>query len=472
MSLVVIYLILSVNTFGNSYIQIVKNITAANTCNVKFKEDLDYTMYQIIIGSMNVEIGDDEEMLTVNPNVRNPSKMIKEARETFEKLSLTSTGDGSQGRIRRVLIGLNTIEKHVNTILETSAESGHYDENMELWDKSVCALTQLLQENVQEYIYYEAKNIEATRLQLEEEQKNVVRISTILFGALVIGTAGLSITISNSVSKPITNLCQTTDQVSKGDFSIRADISSGDEVATLAGSFNSMIEKIGELVEDIKIEQLNLRATELKLLQAQINPHFLYNTLDTIIWLAEDKQTAQVVSMVSSLSDFFRTTLSDGRDYITLREEEAHIRSYLEIQQFRYRDILDYEIHIPEELYQYKVLKLTLQPLVENALYHGIKNKRGMGHIYVDAKVENHILTLAVEDNGIGMEKEALYALRKRVKKETVADKKGGFGLSNVDERIRLNYGAGYGLFFESIYGEGTTVTAVFPAICYGQEQL
>lgn len=147
--------------------------------------------------------------------------------------------------------------------------------------------------------------------------------------------------------------------------------------------FNQMVERIGNLVEDIRVEQLNLRATELKLLQAQINPHFLYNTLDTIIWLAEAGQKEQVVMMVSTLSDFFRTTLSKGRDYITVKEEATHIRSYLTIQQFRYRDILESRDGIPEELEEIQILKLTLQPLVENALYHGIKNKRGLGHILV-----------------------------------------------------------------------------------------
>ena len=151
------------------------------------------------------------------------------------------------------------------------------------------------------------------------------------------------------------------------------------------------------------MEELNLRAAELRVLQEQINPHFLYNTLDNIIWLAESKDTEQVVRMVSSLSSFFRTTLSKGREFITVKEEEQHIRSYLEIQQFRYRDILEYEIAIPEELYEYEIIKLTLQPLVENALYHGIKNKRGGGHIRVSGALCQDVMIFKVQDDGIGM---------------------------------------------------------------------
>lgn len=202
------------------------------------------------------------------------------------------------------------------------------------------------------------------------------------------------------------------------------------------------------------------------MLQEQINPHFLYNTLDNIIWLAEANETDQVVTMVSSLSNFFRTTLSGGRDYVTVKEEEEHIRSYLEIQQFRYRDILEYQIHIPEEMYYYEILKLTLQPLVENALYHGIKNKRGMGHISVSGELAGEHLIFTVQDDGIGMTEERLEELRGIIAGEVKDDKKeGGFGLFNVSQRIKLNYGAEYGLEIESTYKEGTTIRVIIPAV-------
>ena len=213
------------------------------------------------------------------------------------------------------------------------------------------------------------------------------------------------------------------------------------------------------------MEQLNLRATELKLLQAQINPHFLYNTLDTIIWLAEAGQKEQVVMMVSTLSDFFRTTLSKGRDYIMVKEETAHIRSYLTIQQFRYRDILEYEINIPEELNEYQILKLTLQPLVENALYHGIKNKRGLGHILVSGKKQGGNLVFTVRDNGKGMDPERLAYVQRLIRGGLKdEDAPSGFGLFNVNQRLQLNYGPGYGLFLASEEGEWTEVNVIIPA--------
>ena len=215
-------------------------------------------------------------------------------------------------------------------------------------------------------------------------------------------------------------------------------------------------------------DALRAELTEQKMsllyLKSQVNPHFLYNTLDTIIWLAEAGEKEQVVNMVSSLSDFFRTTLSKGQDFITVQEEELHIQSYLQIQQFRYQDILEYEIEIPEELYQYKILKMTLQPLVENALYHGIKNKRRLGHIRISGQIEGDYLIFEVYDDGSGIDPEKLIRL-KNVLDGEIEEKENpsGFGLYNVQQRICLNYGQGYGLQLESEYGEWTRVYVRIP---------
>lgn len=170
--------------------------------------------------------------------------------------------------------------------------------------------------------------------------------------------------------------------------------------------------------------------------------------------------------MVTTLSDFFRTTLSKGRDYISIQEEETHIRSYLQIQQFRYRDILKYDIQIPKELYQYSILKLTLQPLVENALYHGIKNKRGLGHIRITGRKEEGRIVFCVHDNGIGMKPERLEHVKKLIcggQEDT--ENPSGFGLFNVNQRLQLNYGPAYGIEIESTYQEGTIVTVTIPSV-------
>lgn len=462
-SLVIAYLIYSMTSFCNSYNQIVKNITTANTYNLNFREDVDYVMYRMIIGmytAKEIEKVDDLE---------SPYDLIEEARKVFRKLQNNTTGNENERRVESILKGLNTLEKRVNDIEITVNKPGHYDENINYLDINIYILTELIQDQIQEYIYYEASNMETVRHELEIKEGRVVTTAMVLFLGMIVLTSFVSVLISKSISKPIQTLCGTIEQVAKGNFDTRATITYGDEVSTLTHSFNIMISQIGELVENIKVEQLNLRATELKLLQAQINPHFLYNTLDTIIWLAEDNQSRNVVSMVTSLSDFFRTVLSEGRDFIGIEEEKSHIQSYLEIQQFRYQDILEYEINIPDEIYQYAIIKLTLQPIVENALYHGIKKRRGKGKITVEAVLtEENSIVFTVMDNGIGIEQTQLIQLIQAMKSGYDQNgKRVGFGLANVEERIRLNYGNKYGVYIDSEVGYGTKVTIVIPAILY-----
>ena len=255
-----------------------------------------------------------------------------------------------------------------------------------------------------------------------------------------------------------------TEQVAEGDFSARAIVETQDEVAVLADSVNSMTESLEGLVSKIKEDERKMRKADLRLLQEQINPHFLYNTLDTIVWLIEGNASDKAVQVVMSLSEFFRLVLSKGKEYITIQEEELHIRSYLEIQHVRYRDILDYEIRIDPGLYGYQILKLTLQPLVENSLYHGIKYKRAKGNILVTGKLCGKEVHLTVEDDGVGMEETELRKLRGEIKKPC-KDTEKGFGLANVNERIRMNYGAEYGMEIYSEKGRGTRVEIVIPAV-------
>ena len=392
--------------------------------------------------------------------------MIEEAREVFKNLYEEADTDYAQNNLKRILKTLNTLEDRVEEIEADALVSGNYDLNMERLDLNIRVLTDLLQEQIQKYIYYETTNLEELRVGIRSDVDRAIQMSVIVFAVILIGTVLINRKIVSGITEPISRLCEVTRQAGKGDFAARAPEGGNDELAVLNQGFNQMVERIGNLVEDIRIEQLNLRATELKLLQAQINPHFLYNTLDTIIWLAEAGQKEQVVMMVSTLSDFFRTTLSKGRDYITVKEEATHIRSYLTIQQFRYRDILEYAINIPEELEEYQILKLTLQPLVENALYHGIKNKRGLGHILVSGKKQGDHLVFTVRDDGKGMDPERLAYVQRLISGELKdEDAPSGFGLFNVNQRLQLNYGPEYGLILASEEGEWTEVNAIIPAV-------
>jgi two-component system sensor histidine kinase YesM len=231
-------------------------------------------------------------------------------------------------------------------------------------------------------------------------------------------------------------------------------------------SFNVMIGKIRELLDSKMQEHENLKKAEFRALQAQINPHFLYNTLDTIVWMAEARKHEQVIEIVRALSSFFRISLSKGRDWITIREEVEHTRSYLTIQRMRYRDILDFDLELDETVLDSTILKLTLQPLVENALYHGIKNKRNGGVIHVRVKAaDSENVLLEVQDNGIGFTPARLAQIQADMSDDSgeIQLKESGFGIENVNRRIKLYYGRQFGLTIASTHQVGTRVTLLIP---------
>lgn len=293
--------------------------------------------------------------------------------------------------------------------------------------------------------------------------KNDITNSYILWGlfCLVIAII-LSIIMTLRISRPVKRLEASMKKAEKGNFDIKVDIESSNEIGELSRAFNIMIVKIKELMNQNVKEQELKRKSELKALQAQINPHFLYNTLDSIVWMAEGKKSEEVVIMTSSLAKLFRLSISKGEEIITINNETEHIRSYLTIQKMRYRDKLDFEIDVDREIMQYKTLKIMLQPLVENSIYHGIKNKTGTGIIRIKGqRIENRVL-LQVIDNGVGMTPEKAEHI---LENSNETPKGSGVGVKNVNERIKLYFGDEYGIIFESEPEVGTTANVWLPVI-------
>lgn len=457
LTLLIIYFLVVSYRFSERYDTITERIMIANEYNLSFKEDIDYSMYIIVV---NMERAD--ELIDTGY----PYELIASARNDFTTLYRLAGTEYARNQLDGILRCLNTLEDRIDEIEADVLVSGSYDKNMERLDLNVRVMTELVQEQIQAYIYYETTRLDSLQQELRADVMSALRVSIIVFLMILAGAILISRQIVKSIMVPIRRLSETAKQASSGDFAVRVE-ESGDELAVLNTSFNQMIEQIGVLVEDIRLEQINLRQTELKVLQAQINPHFLYNTLDGIIWLMEAGKKDEAVQMVSLLSDFFRTSLSKGRDYITVREEEAHISSYLQIQQFRYKDILSYDIRIARELHSFSILKLTLQPLVENALYHGIKNKREGGHILVNGYSRDDCMIFEVRDDGIGMTPERLAYVQEQilVGADDQSGSTSGFGLFNVNQRLQFNYGSEYGLTLQSTYGQGTTVTVTIPIV-------
>lgn len=308
--------------------------------------------------------------------------------------------------------------------------------------------------------------LEFTSMQVEEasyinqamaRQSNRNRILnfSLSFIVIVIGIFAFWY-IHRSLMNPINKLLQMSNRISKGDFSYRSSLSASREFNDLAVSMNAMAEQIELLLAKGIEEQKQLQVMEYRVLQAQISPHFLYNTLDAIIWAAETKRIPEVVTLVTSLSAFFRISLSHGIDFIPVSDEIEHVRNYLIIQQIRYNDVLTYEINADEEVMQKKIPKLILQPLVENSLYHGIKNTRDRGKIVVTVKEAGGLVQFSVMDTGIGMKPEMLDKLKKDINNGT-GEK--GFGLFNVNKRLKLCYDLPGGIEIESEYKKGTKVS-------------
>lgn len=273
-----------------------------------------------------------------------------------------------------------------------------------------------------------------------------------------------AVILSNGILRPISSLSLLMKRAQQGDLNVRFESENQDEISQLGVSFNAMLVKIQELLNQVYREQKAKRKAEMAALQANIKPHFLYNTLDTICWMASEYKADNIVQTVESLSTLFRITLSKGSEIIPVEQEIQHVTSYLQIQKVRYEDRLEYSVEVTENCLYYYVQKLILQPLVENALYHGIKESNHNGMIRVRVFEQDDILILEVTDDGLGITPEKLVALQAALRGEST-EASSGYGIVNVQERLVLNYGRQYGLTIESTLEKGTTCTITHPLI-------
>ncbi|CAH1219780.1 hypothetical protein PAECIP111891_04973 [Paenibacillus allorhizoplanae] len=266
--------------------------------------------------------------------------------------------------------------------------------------------------------------------------------------------------LSQLIAKPIMGLTKYMKKVKEGSLDIEFQVNSEDEIGMLSSGFNAMIRRIQELLTNINWEQKKKREYELALIQAQIKPHFLYNTLDVIYTLSEMGRTRDVQRTTKALADFYRAALSKGRETITIEEEIRNVKDYLAIQRIRYSDVFTYEFDIHNEVLIGQIPKLTIQPLIENAIYHGLKTKGSLGLLKVTGEIVDAKIKIIVADDGVGMDADRLKAI---VKKTESPQEAVGYGFKNVNDRIQLYYGDEYGLQITSEQGQGTEVTLWLP---------
>lgn len=275
----------------------------------------------------------------------------------------------------------------------------------------------------------------------------------------------ISLWLSHRLSRPIKELQSDMKLVEKGNFDIQTEIGQMNEIGQLGRSFNMMVSRIKTLMQEIIRNQESKRKSELLLLQSQINPHFLYNTLDSIVWMAEQKQHEEVVLMTSALAKLFRASITKDKELVPIRVEIEHITNYLLIQKMRYNSELDYVLDIDEAILPFRTLKILLQPFIENAIYHGIRNKYGNadGVVTIRGRLINEHVVFEVEDNGLGMTPEQLSRLL--INDDGGELRNQGIGISNVNERIKLYFGHEYGIQIRSEIEAGTCVTITIPKL-------
>lgn len=449
LSVLILIIFFVLISYVSKYASILHNVTTASEFNQDFKDSIDLKMYYYVVDSHYSE--------------GLPIDEVQAAQKLARGLLETTTERESWKAINDVLNLCENLESKIYLIEQTD----NYNDRQTQLENNIYVLTKLIQEYMYTYLYHEASRLDYLQADMTKRLYLETALVVILAAILIISMFHRSMKLGRSITTPVSNLCRRVQAIGDGDLTVQTPIEAQEyEIQTLSDGFENMVERLNQLIEQNKQEQISLRGAELALLQAQINPHFLYNTLDAIVWLIEMEKNEQAVEMVTSLSAFFRSSLSKGRDIITLREEEQHVRSYLEIQKVRYKDILEYEIDMAPELAPFEVPKLTLQPLVENAIYHGIKQKRGCGLIKVAGRLRDDVITLQVSDNGAGMEEERLAQVKGALswgERAGAAEQRIGFGVATVHERIQLLYGAEYGLQIDSVPGQGTCVTVRIP---------
>ncbi|MBE5811903.1 MAG: sensor histidine kinase [Clostridiales bacterium] len=453
LGIIIVLLIVTLFSISSRYASVLLNANTAADFNKEFKTVLDSGMYNHVIRPRSTASMDDL-----------PMDVLDDAVDVLRRLESTTTLNDNRWRIQSMLDMCENLRRYMQDIaLEES-----YDQRMNLLERNIrgeTGLTMLIETYMHDYIGDEVRELARIQGQIKAQ---VMVLSTVIVAAVVVLSTAIvlySVRVTRRITEPIGVLSRKAQQFGSGDFTPTPVETHITELQTLDTGFNDMARRVDALMTKQVEDQRSLHRAELELLQAQINPHFLYNTLDSIAILAESDRGEDVVTMVTSLSTFFRNSLNKGEDVLTLGAECSQVTSYLEIQQIRYSDILRYEISVPQELMDCMVPKLILQPLVENALYHGIKNRRGMGLITVTGEERDGKLLLKVTDNGAGMDEEQVRELQAGI----YEDKHTGLGLVNVHKRIRLycdGSPAGsepYGLSFKSCVGKGTTVSVLLP---------
>lgn len=375
---------------------------------------------------------------------------------------LDSAGEDEAQYLNAALRAIRTIDSYVDQ-LETQMDAGAAVSRNESLYREIHSVGHLAGSMLDRYIENEIARMGRFNARIQHGLGAAALALIVLVGVMVWLTIRASDNLEGAIGASLRRLEQFANRIAAGELTERVPPTEIDELHLLTRDLNTMAEQLGALIHERVEQEKTIKKAELRALQAQITPHFMYNTLETIVWLAEEGRNSEVVEMTMAFTGFLRISLSRGADYITVEREEQHVANYLQIQSVRYGSIMRYTIDIDPALHERYMLKIVLQPLVENAIYHGIKRRRGRGQITVTGRRQAGGMYFAVEDNGMGMTPERLAEVRTSLQNGAPLDPdgKGGYGLRNVEQRLRLYYGCG--LTIESEYRHGTRISFTVP---------
>jgi two-component system, sensor histidine kinase YesM len=435
----------------SQYERIIENIYSANNLSSHLQNEIYITTWNVVAGKTRFE---DKTQYVLIDNIRDRLNTLEKNADSEDDSYLIQVARNT----------LATIKSYVDKIGDNIANDRPVRLNEEILGE-ISSIGDLLHDVIQKYVAAETEIAYVRNSRIQRSLDMMILFQILLFLSILAFLFRNYRQLNRSINDPLYRLKTMASKIAQGDLTIRVEKPEISELDELTDSLNTMAGKLGELIEQNIQKQQNLQKAEMQALQAQIAPHFMYNTLDTILALAEDGQNEHVVTTTLALSNFFRLSLSKGRDWVSVAEEKSHVESYLAIQKIRYGAILDYEIDIAEDIQKESMLKILLQPLVENAIYHGIKKTRRRGFIRLTGSLQDRSLLFTVEDNGRGMDKAELERLRENLSHHDVSDREIGYGLYNVFKRIQLYYQIDDGLTVESEYDKGSKVTLRLPLI-------
>jgi two-component system sensor histidine kinase YesM len=382
------------------------SVVSASEFSLDFKNDYDYETYLLIVGNKTPE---DSEL---------PS-LLREARRVVIGLEQYTDTDSNRKRLESAAKYLDNLETYHERILTNLEQEDRYEENMVIWENDVQIVTTLVQETINEYIYYENRELQTAQEENRAHVLRIMRISIVIFAALVLSIIFISIFVPISITEPIE--------------------------------------------QQVRAEQRQLRKAEFELLQAQINPHFLYNTLNTIKWMATIQGSEGIADMSTALSRLMKNIAKSTTDLIPIKEEFSLVDDYFTIMKYRYGGTIDLEYVTEDEyLLKQEINRFSLQPIIENAIFHGIEPKGSAGKITIHTYRDGENLIIDVTDNGVGMSPEAIEDVLSG-KSQTSTEFFKQIGVYNVNERIKYTFGDKYGIRITSEENKFTTMSFVLP---------